>query len=75
MAVVGKSNCKLRIEECDFIELILSKILHLVVFNCMDCYLATKYKAENLLLNKLFSNLKLGKSGRILLCKIQNLNK
>ena len=57
MAVAGKSSSSLHLEECDFTELILSKIFYLALFSCMNCHLTTKYKAENLLLKKLFKNI------------------
>ena len=44
MVAVGKTSSSLRIEEYDFISLILSEIFHLTA----------KYKSENVLLNKLF---------------------
>ena len=56
MAVAGKPSSSLHLEECDFTELIWSKIFYLVLFSCMNCHLTTKYKAENLL-KKLFETL------------------
>ena len=67
MAAAGKSSSSLHIEEYDSTLLILGRMFYLVFFNCMNYHLTMKYKTENLLLNKLFSNFKLQKNWRIFL--------
>ena len=68
MAVVAKSRSSLHKEKCDFNELVLNKILFLVVFSCINLPLTAKYKSEKLIAKKLFSNFKLEKHQRILVC-------
>ena len=77
MAVRAKSSTSLPIEEGDFHYLILNKIFYLVPFSCINYPLVRNIKLKillltrrfgtSLLLNKLFSNFKLQRHGRILL--------
>ena len=41
-----QESSSLYIEECDFTQLILSKIFYLVPFGCMNYHLTAKYKTE-----------------------------
>ena len=67
MAAAGKSSSSLHIEEYDSTSLILSKIFYLVFFKRMKYHFTVKYKTENVLLNKLFSNFELLQHCRMLL--------
>ena len=46
MTAAGKPSNILHIEECDIIQLILSKVFYLVFCSCMNYHLTEKYKNE-----------------------------
>ena len=66
MAVAAESSNSLEIEECPLNGPVLNKIFYVDLFNRINYPLTTQL--ESLLLNKLFTNLKLQKHRRILFC-------
>ena len=73
MTAAGKSNSSLHIEECNFTQLVQSKIFYLVrCFSCMNYYLTAKYRTKKRIAKKFFSNFNLQKHRRILLCCLRS---
>ena len=48
IAEAAKSRSSLSIEKCEFYELVLNKIFHLIVFICINRSLTAKYTPEKL---------------------------
>ena len=49
MVVVAKLRSNLDKDKCDFDNLILTKILYLALFSCINLPLTAKYTSENLI--------------------------